>query len=99
MPKREQQEGYLAEWLSVPQLAKTLGIGLTTAYRLVNDGVIPSVRIGKYLRVKPDELAAWLDRGGGRRPPTAAPSASKAPSLQTSEVPTESVQKKGESDE
>lgn len=33
--------------LSIPEAAKHLGIGRTTLYRLIGDGVIPVVKIGR----------------------------------------------------
>ena len=37
--------------LTVAQLQKALGIGRNTAYNLVNEGLIKSVRFGKSIRV------------------------------------------------
>jgi hypothetical protein len=55
----ESQEG---SWLSVKQLQKELGIGPGLAYRLVNSGRIPSVRLHGLIRIhRPTMKRALLD--------------------------------------
>jgi excisionase family DNA binding protein len=49
------------EWLKVPEVAKTLRIARSRAYELVADGQIPSVRIGRSVRVNRRELERWLE--------------------------------------
>ncbi|MDP9437188.1 MAG: helix-turn-helix domain-containing protein [Actinomycetota bacterium] len=46
------------EWLKVPEV---LRIARSRAYELVADGEIPSVRIGRSLRVSRRELETWLE--------------------------------------
>lgn len=46
--------------MSVPEAAKALGIGKDTAYQLIRDGRLPSVRIGSRTRVPVHELTTWL---------------------------------------
>jgi excisionase family DNA binding protein len=54
--------------LSVPEVARALGIGKDTAYQLVRDGRLPSVRIGSRTRVPVHELTTWLhDEAKGKR--------------------------------
>lgn len=52
------------EWLKVPEVAAVLRIARSRAYELVAEGEIPSVRIGRSVRVSRRELEQWLD---GRR--------------------------------
>lgn len=58
--------------LTVPQVAKALQIARGRAYELVARGVIPSVRLGKSIRVPRDALLEWMEqetrkeRAGGR---------------------------------
>ena len=49
-------------------VAERLSIGLSKAYELLATGAIPSIRIGKSVRVDPDALEAWLRSrmAGGR---------------------------------
>lgn len=47
--------------LSVGQLANALGVGLNTAYTLVRSGKIPSVRVGKQIRISKAALLKFLD--------------------------------------
>lgn len=49
------------EWLKVPEMAEFLRIGRSRAYELVADGEIPSVRIGRSIRVSRRELERWLE--------------------------------------
>ena len=52
------------EYLKVTEVAEFLRIGRTRAYELVSSGEIPSVRIGRNIRVSRKELERWLE---GRR--------------------------------
>ncbi len=54
------------EWLKVPEVARVLRIARSRAYELVADGEIPSVRIGRSVRVSRRELERWLE--GQRQP-------------------------------
>ncbi|MGI8911249.1 MAG: helix-turn-helix domain-containing protein [Rubrobacteraceae bacterium] len=49
------------EYLKVPEVAEFLQIGRSHAYDLVADGEIPSVRIGRSVRVSRKELERWLE--------------------------------------
>lgn len=53
------------EWLKVPEMAGFLRIGRSRAYELVADGEIPSIKIGRSIRVSRKELERWLE--GQRR--------------------------------
>lgn len=53
--------------LTVPEAARRLSLGRATAYRMVQMGELPSVRIGRAVRVPAQALAAWIaahTRGG-----------------------------------
>lgn len=52
------------EYLKVPEVARVLRIARGRAYELVAGGEIPSIRIGRSVRVSRRELEQWLD---GRR--------------------------------
>lgn len=49
------------EYLKVSEVAEFLRIGRTRAYELVGSGEIPSVRIGRNIRVSRRELERWLE--------------------------------------
>lgn len=49
------------EWLKVPEVAQLLRIARSRAYELVSSGEIPSVRIGRSVRVSRKELDRWLE--------------------------------------
>lgn len=46
----------LPEYLRVDEVAAWLGCGRGLAYRLVEDGTLPSVRLGRLVRVRRDGL-------------------------------------------
>lgn len=49
------------EYLKVSEVAEVLRIARIRAYELVADGKIPSVRIGRSVRVNRRELERWLE--------------------------------------
>jgi excisionase family DNA binding protein len=49
------------EWLNLREVQQILGIGKTKGYELVATGAIPSVRIGRSIRVSRQELERWLE--------------------------------------
>ena len=58
--------------LTVEEAARRLGIGRTLAWRLVRSGDLPSIRLGRLVRVPQSALQVWLDRrsnGTGRQRP------------------------------
>jgi excisionase family DNA binding protein len=56
------------EYLKVPEVAEILRIARSRAYELVADEKIPSVRIGRSVRVSRRELEKWIE---DRRQPSA----------------------------
>lgn len=48
--------------LTVEEAARRLGIGRSLAWRLVRSGELPSVRLGRLVRVPERNLQIWLDR-------------------------------------
>jgi excisionase family DNA binding protein len=46
----------------VTEAAAALGVSRSTAYELISSGTIPSVRVGRCVRVPVDALRAWLNR-------------------------------------
>jgi excisionase family DNA binding protein len=56
------------EYLKVPEVAAVLRIARSRVYELVGEGEIPSVRIGRSVRVSRKELERWLE--GQRQPST-----------------------------
>lgn len=53
--------------MKVPEVASELRIARSRAYELVADGEIPSVRIGRSVRVNRRELERWLEDKRPRR--------------------------------
>ena len=57
------------------------GMGKSKTYELIAAGIIPSVRIGKSVRVPADRLRRWVEelQVSEQTPPRAEPSSSVAP--------------------
>ncbi|MBQ3427305.1 MAG: helix-turn-helix domain-containing protein [Clostridia bacterium] len=47
--------------LNVKQLAEYLGVGMNTAYQLVNSQDFPTLRLGKRIVIPIDLLEQWID--------------------------------------
>jgi len=46
--------------MKCPEIAKVLSISRAYAYRLIMDGTIPAIRIGRSVRVRPSDLEAFV---------------------------------------
>ena len=46
----------------VEDVQRRLGVGRATAYKLISSGEIPSYRVGRVLRVKPEDVDSFLAR-------------------------------------
>lgn len=53
--------------MTVQEAADALGISRNTAYELVHQGQIPSVRLGRRLLVPTKALHAWLEGQAERK--------------------------------
>ena len=52
------------------EVARRLGVSRAMAYRMMQDGTLPVVRIGRAVRVPTEELRGWVSRntmGGEHR--------------------------------
>lgn len=49
-------------WLSTTEVRERLGITLRTLYRLIDEGQIPAYKIGRVIRMKEEDIEAFLDR-------------------------------------
>jgi excisionase family DNA binding protein len=48
-------------WLSTNEACERLGVTLRTLYRLVDEGQIPGYKIGRLIRLKADEVDAFVE--------------------------------------
>lgn len=44
------------------EAAEIIGVGRTTIYEMLSTGVLPSVRIGRSLRIPVDKLREWAEQ-------------------------------------
>ncbi len=51
-----------AQLLTVPQVAERLALPKSYVYELSRRGELPSLRIGKYVRILASDLRAWIER-------------------------------------
>ncbi len=56
---------------TIPEVARFLKISRSKVYGLVQQGLIPHVRIGKNVRITDRDLQAWLDTNSVGRLPDA----------------------------
>lgn len=49
-------------WLSTTEVRERLGITLRTLYRLIDEGQIPAYKIGRVIRMKEEDIEAFLER-------------------------------------
>ncbi|HZW05340.1 MAG TPA: helix-turn-helix domain-containing protein [Candidatus Nitrosotalea sp.] len=49
---------------AVATISQTLGISTSSAQRLIADGLIPVVRVGRQYRIDEEHLARWIANGG-----------------------------------
>jgi excisionase family DNA binding protein len=59
-PQQEEQRG--VQLLSIPQLCRELGMGKSWIYRRLRSGEIPSVRLGRTIKVRRDDLEQYLQK-------------------------------------
>ncbi len=52
----------LPMYMSVPAMAKLLGISESSGYELVHEKGFPAFRIGTRIVIERDKLRAWLDK-------------------------------------
>jgi excisionase family DNA binding protein len=51
-----------SRWVTVPQIAASVGVAPQTMYRsIVDDGIMPFYRINSQIRVRAEDFAAWLE--------------------------------------
>jgi excisionase family DNA binding protein len=58
----QEQQGAGMQLLSIPQLCQELGMGKSWIYRRLRSGEIPSIRLGRTIKVRRDELEQYLER-------------------------------------
>ena len=58
---QEEEEQRGVQLLSIPQLRQELGMGKSWLYRRLRSGEIPSVRLGRTIKVRRDELEQYLE--------------------------------------
>ncbi len=52
------------EIMTVEQLAKYLKTGITTIYKLAQEGKIPGTKVGNQWRFRKERIDEWMDQGG-----------------------------------
>lgn len=49
------------EWMSSGDAADYLGVGVRTLYKFIDDGDLPGYRFGRVIRLKRDEVDAFIE--------------------------------------
>jgi excisionase family DNA binding protein len=60
-PQEEEQRGGV-QLLSIPQLCQELGMGKSWVYRRLRSGEISSVRLGRSIKVRRQDLEEYLEK-------------------------------------
>jgi excisionase family DNA binding protein len=47
--------------LRIPEVAETLGIGRTKIYELIATGELPTIRVGRAIRISVSTLQKWVE--------------------------------------
>lgn len=58
------------QYLTAPEIAAYLRVSKMTVYRLVSEGILPAIRVGRSLRVRSDDFRTYLagaTESGGER--------------------------------
>ncbi len=50
--------------LTVPEVARILRVPNLHVYRLVRQGNLPAVHVGRWVRIPEEALRAWIAQGG-----------------------------------
>lgn len=48
-------------WLSTPDAARRIGVGIRTLYSFIDAGALPAYRFGRVIRLKADEVDAYIE--------------------------------------
>ena len=60
--QQEAQRGGGLELLSITDVCRELGMGKSWVYRRIQSGEIPSVKLGRNIKVRREDLEGYLDR-------------------------------------
>jgi excisionase family DNA binding protein len=60
-------EKTLSRLLNAQDVAATLNMGLSTVYLLVERGELPSIRIGRSVRFRPEDLEKFIEAKAQRQ--------------------------------
>lgn len=59
----------LSKLLTMAEVANVLNVSLPRAYELARTGLLPTVRLGRQVRVEEAQLVEWVRNGGAAHPP------------------------------
>ena len=62
------QESKGLDLLSIPELCQELGMGKSWVYRRLRSGEIPSVKLGRSIKVKREDLEEYLEKHRSQSP-------------------------------
>ncbi len=71
LQQQEAQRGGL-ELLSITDVCRELGMGKSWVYRRIQSGEIPSVKLGRNIKVRREDLEGYLDRQRHSSPTTSS---------------------------
>ena len=72
LQQQEAQRGGGLELLSITDVCRELGMGKSWVYRRIQSGEIPSVKLGRNIKVRREDLEGYLDRQRHSSPTTSS---------------------------
>jgi excisionase family DNA binding protein len=57
----QHSEGRVPQLLSIPEVCDVLGMGKSWTYRRLKSGEIPSIKLGRAIKVKQEDLEEYLE--------------------------------------
>jgi excisionase family DNA binding protein len=67
-PLQSNAGGWVNDLLNIEELSHILRVSKQRAYELCRTGIVPHVRLGRQIRVDPEQLQEWLTEGGRALP-------------------------------
>ncbi|TFH33607.1 MAG: DNA-binding protein, partial [Anaerolineales bacterium] len=61
------EEKTLSRLLNAQDVAAALNMGLSTVYQLVERGELPSIQIGRSVRIRPEDLEKFIESKAQRQ--------------------------------
>ncbi len=69
-PQVEESEQHRVQLLSIAQVCQEIGMGKSWVYRRLRSGEIPSIKLGRSIKVRREDLEEYLEKQRSQPPAT-----------------------------